>query len=203
MGKAFSEKEKELIRNRLFEKGKELFSRYGLRKTGIGDLTEAVGIAQGSFYNFYQSKEELYFEIIEQEEQNIKNRLLSDHKLSDKPTVESIRSFLTDAFEMIDESVLMKKLMNGDDYELLVRKLPEDRVAGHIEKDSDILKPVITMWQRQGAIIDDKPEVIGALLRALFIFTLHKKEIGGDIYPEVLGLLIDLIARGIIKEEKK
>lgn len=202
MTKAFNDKEKELIRNKLIEKGKELFDRYGLRKTSIGDLTNAVGIAQGSYYSFFQSKEELYFEIMEQEEKYIKNKLLSAHNIGAGLTEQSLEAFLTDAFGLIDESTFIKKLMNGEDYELLVRKLPEERVAKHIETDSDILTPMITMWQKQGAVIDRKPEVIGGLLRAVFTLAPHKKEIGEDIFPEVLELLIELIAQGIVKKEK-
>ena len=202
MTKAFSDKEKELIRSKLVEKGKELFARYGLRKTGIVDLTKAVGIAQGSFYNFFQSKEELYFEIIEQEEQYMKGRLLTKHKVQEDVTRQSLEAFLTDAFGMVDESTFIKKLMNGEDYEQLLRKLPEERIAKHIETDSDILTPMITMWQKQGAVIDRKPEVIGGLLRAVFTLTLHKKEIGEDIFQEVLELLIELIAKGMAKKEK-
>lgn len=202
MGKAFSEKEKEIIRSRLIEKGKELFARYGLRKTGIQDLTRAAGIAQGSFYSFFQSKEELYFEIMEQEEKYIKEKLLSTHQMQENLTVRSLEAFLTAAFELADESTFIKKIMSEEDYELLVRKLPEERIIKHIEADSDILTPMITMWQQQGSVIDSKPEVIGGLLRALFVMTLHKKEIGEEIYREVLELLIQLIARGIVKEEK-
>ncbi len=202
MTKAFGDKEKALIRSKLIEKGKELFARYGLRKTSIEDLTKAVGIAQGSYYNFFQSKEELYFEIMEQEEQYMKSRLLSTHQVEENLTRQSLEAFLTDAFGMIDESTFIKKLMNGEDYELLVRKLPEERIAKHIETDSDILTPMITMWQKQGAVIDRKPEVIGGLLRAVFTLALHKKEIGEDIFQEVLELLIELIAQGIVKKEK-
>ncbi|MHB1393263.1 MAG: TetR/AcrR family transcriptional regulator [Clostridia bacterium] len=202
MTKAFGDKEKELIRNKLIEKGKELFERYGLKKTSIEDLTKAVGIAQGSYYNFFQSKEELYFEIMEQEEQYMKSRLLSTHQVVENLTKQSLEAFLTNAFGMIDESTFIKKLMNGEDYELLVRKLPEERIAKHIENDFDILTPMITMWQEQGAVIDRKPEVIGGLLRAVFTLSLHKKEIGEDIFQEVLELLIELIAQGIVKKEK-
>jgi len=201
MTRAFSDKEKELIKNKLIEMGKELFARYGLRKTSIEDLTKAVGIAQGSYYNFFQSKEELYFEIMEQEELYMKSRLLSTHKVEESLTRESLEAFLADAFGMIDKSTFIKK-MNGEDYELLVRKLPEERIAKHIETDSDILTPMITMWQKQGAVIDRKPEVIGGLLRAVFTLALHKKEIGEDIFQEVLELLIELIAQGIVKKEK-
>lgn len=199
MTKAFNDKEKELIRNKLIDKGKELFSRYGLRKTNIEDLTKAVGIALGSYYNFFQSKEELYFEIMEQEETYMKSRLLSIHKMEEELTEQSLEAFLKDAFKMADESIFIKKLMNGEDYELLVRKLPEERIAKHMEADTDILTPMISSWQKEGTLIEGKPEIIGGLLRGIFTLSLHKKEIGEDIFPEVIELLIHLIAQGFVK----
>jgi len=202
MTKAFSDKEKDMIRNKLIEKGKELFVRYGLRKTGIADLTKAAGIAQGSYYNFFQSKEELYFEIIEQEENYIKTSLLTNHNLGENLTKQSLEAFIKNAFSMIDESIFIKKLMSGEDYELLVRKLPEERIARHIEADSDILTPIIASWQKGGALIEGKPEIIGGLLRGIFTLALHKKEIGEDIFPEVLELLINLISQGIVREDR-
>lgn len=201
MTKAFSDREKELIRKRLIEEGKELFARYGLRKTGVRDLTKSAGIAQGSFYNFFPSKEELYFEIIEQEEEIIKEKLLSTHKMGEDITGRSLRAFLTEAFRLIDESTLIKKLMNGEEYELMIRKLPEESIAKHIKSDSDILAPMLDIWRKKGVLTDRKPEVISGLLRGIFILTLHKKEIGEDIFPEVVELLIESIACSIVKED--
>ena len=43
MPKTFTEKEKEIIRNALIHKGRELFSSYGLKKTSITELTMLQG----------------------------------------------------------------------------------------------------------------------------------------------------------------
>ena len=36
-----------------------------LKKTSVDQLTKAVGIAKGSFYKFYESKEILFFAVLE------------------------------------------------------------------------------------------------------------------------------------------
>ncbi|MEC1287550.1 TetR/AcrR family transcriptional regulator, partial [Bacillus paralicheniformis] len=71
----FTEKEKEAIRSALVQSGRELFAQLGLKKTSVGELTASAGIAQGSFYTFFDSKEELYFEILQQEEKKIRAQL--------------------------------------------------------------------------------------------------------------------------------
>ncbi|MEW6424420.1 MAG: TetR/AcrR family transcriptional regulator [Bacillota bacterium] len=94
MTRAFNQEEKEMIHNLLLKKGKELFSIYGLKKTSIEDLTKATDIAQGTFYRFYRSKEDLYFDIIEEEEKALQKKLI-EHLDSVQVTAEELKSFFS------------------------------------------------------------------------------------------------------------
>src|SRR6266511_3219100 len=78
MPKAFTEREKAIIRAKLRTKGKELFSAYGVKKTNVEDLTEAVGISKGAFSLFYESKEMLFFELVRQFEAEYREQILRD-----------------------------------------------------------------------------------------------------------------------------
>ena len=64
MPKAFTESEKKTLKKKLLNSAENLFKRYGLKKTTIKDLTQAVAISQGAFYSFFDSKEELYYSIL-------------------------------------------------------------------------------------------------------------------------------------------
>ncbi len=46
MPKAFSEREKELLTQRLLEQGYRLFSAYGLKKTNVEEIAQAAGISK-------------------------------------------------------------------------------------------------------------------------------------------------------------
>ncbi|RPJ03614.1 MAG: TetR/AcrR family transcriptional regulator, partial [Spirochaetaceae bacterium] len=61
MPKGFTEREKELIRKKLYTEGTRLFGQYGVQKTTVDEIAKAAGISKGSFYGFYDSKEELFF----------------------------------------------------------------------------------------------------------------------------------------------
>jgi AcrR family transcriptional regulator len=50
-------------RARLVEAAKEVFAEHGLLDARIADITERAGISYGSFYNYFDSKEELFREI--------------------------------------------------------------------------------------------------------------------------------------------
>ena len=77
MPKGFTEHEKELIGKRLLEQGYRQFSAYGLKKTNIEEIAEAAGISKGAFYNFYESKEALFMDVIELAEIRFRQEMLA------------------------------------------------------------------------------------------------------------------------------
>ena len=65
MGKAFTNEEREQLRIKIQNVALALFQEKGMKKVSIRDITSAVGIAQGGFYTFYQSKEALFVALID------------------------------------------------------------------------------------------------------------------------------------------
>lgn len=58
MPTGFTQEQQEEIREELFQKGILLIRELGLQRTTVDKLTKACGIAKGSFYLFYESKED-------------------------------------------------------------------------------------------------------------------------------------------------
>ena len=58
---AFTEYETEQLRKALLKETRHCAVTLGMKKTSVDQLTRAVGIAKGSFYKFYESKEMLLF----------------------------------------------------------------------------------------------------------------------------------------------
>ncbi|KUG02451.1 transcriptional regulator, tetr family [hydrocarbon metagenome] len=202
MSKGFSKKEKLMIRKALLDQGKILFGSYGLKKTSIADLTRAVGIAQGSFYKFYDSKEELYFEILENEESNLREKLFMELEPFEDHPREYLKNLLLRSLDMVDDYPLMTQLYLENTMETLVRKLPDDRLIKHFDKDHASFLPFIHKWQAQGILREEKPETITSLVRAVLLLSLHKKEIGEEVYSSTMELLVELLAEGLVLEEK-
>jgi AcrR family transcriptional regulator len=50
---------REQIAQRILDKSIEIFLRNGYEETTISEITQAVGIAKGTFYNFYTSKRDI------------------------------------------------------------------------------------------------------------------------------------------------
>ena len=62
---AFTDEQNEQIRNDLIRAARRCGTTIGMRKTSVEQLTEAVGISKGSFYKFFESKELLFFAVLE------------------------------------------------------------------------------------------------------------------------------------------
>lgn len=65
MPTAFTEEEMNRIRSELIHAGIRLSKELGLQKMSVEKLTDAVGIAKGSFYLFFSSKEDFILAIAE------------------------------------------------------------------------------------------------------------------------------------------
>jgi len=59
--KIYSEEKRQEIRDQLMVAGLELIKQSGMKKMNIEEITKRVGIAQGTFYNFFNSKEMLVY----------------------------------------------------------------------------------------------------------------------------------------------
>jgi len=200
MSRGFNKNEKKFIRSTLIKQGKILFSRYGFQKTSIHELTKSVGIAQGTFYNFFNSKEELYFAILELEEEKIKEQLAQVNLFKENEPKKAIKQILRELIKTIETNPLIRELYFGDNLKKLLRKLPPESLEKHFKKDASALVPLIEIWKSEGIILKENPEIIAGVLRSLFVLTLNQKEIGEAIYEETIELFIDLIVDGIVKE---
>lgn len=201
MPRIFSEEEIKLIQENLMLKGKELFGIHGLKKTSISDLTNAVGIAQGSFYKFFDSKESLFMAILEKEE-NFRDEYMNNLIKEDLSFYELIRNLFATTFQHVDDNPIFQRLYKDNTYEVLMRKLPEKQMEAHRKQDEEAMLPLLKELKAKGLSPDVDLETLTGLFRALFLLTLHKKEIGYEIYPKVNTLLIEVIARGLSHTER-
>ena len=197
MPKAFSEQEKETLRAQMREKGKKLFEKQGLKKTSVDELASAVGISKGAFYLFFELKEELFLEILEQIEMEIQTSILEfaiqPKKDARKNLGEMLKSFLLtwDAYPLL-------KSFSKTEFDYLVRKIPAQRVQEHASHDEEFINEFIKKIKREGITVKASPCVTGNLIKSLFLISLHRDDLGQDAYEETMQTLTDLVAGYVV-----
>jgi len=203
MPKSFTEKESEQIRKTLMIKGQELFSTAGLRKTTVDDLVKSAGIAKGSFYKFFPSKEILYLEILEEIETNIRSNMATANLDGKELTKEGIKAFLSNIITSIDKNPIILKMFDEKALELIMRKIPQDRIEKHMRKDSKWFTGLFRNWKEEGYLPDTDEDVFSALFRSVFVLFTQKETIGRDLFLPTMDLLFEFIAAGIINSREQ
>jgi AcrR family transcriptional regulator len=198
MPKAFSEHEKEMIRAQLREKGKTLFEKQGLKKTSVDELIEAVGISKGAFYLFYDSKEELFLEILEELEADLRARIFDFSMHPQEDSRQLLARLLIDSLVTWDRYPLLKNFSRAD-YEYLSRKLPPERIQAHAHRDHEFVNDFVKRIKREGIPVKASPRLISNLMKSLFFISLHRDELGEHDYFETMTILTDLVAASLLE----
>jgi AcrR family transcriptional regulator len=193
MPKGYSEREKEIIRTRLLENGRKAFITFGLRKTNIEDLTRAVGISKGAFYLFYESKEELFMDVIEAAELQFRQQVFAEVELPGPSPRSRLKHVLHTAFS-IWKSVPILKQVTQAEYSLFLEKMPPEKVREHLQSDREFIEVLIQRCQQAGIFISAGGDQIAGLMNAMFFVSLHEDDFGPGMFPGTLDVLLDLIA---------
>jgi AcrR family transcriptional regulator len=202
MARPFTDEEKARIRQRLCEIGRDLFTRQGLKKTSIEDLTRPAGIAKSSFYLFFDSKEALYLELMMQDASGVEERVMGASFHSTDTMREGIARFLHAVVHEIETNQLTRRFVTQpEELELLARQFSPEQLAAKRQSSLALLLPFIRQGQARGEVIDGDPEIIAGAIRSITLLVLHKDDIGQEAFPAVMDLLIDLIARGVTSME--
>jgi AcrR family transcriptional regulator len=194
MPRGFTERERELIRERLLEQGYGLFSTYGLKKTTVDEIARATGISKGAFYLFYKSKEALFMDVVEEKaEKRFRQEILAAIDLPESSPRARLLTVLKRAFSLF-KTIPMLQFFRGSDYDLLFRRIPSEKLQQHMDSDLAFFDQFIARCQQAGILIRVRPEEISALLYALVLGIVHEDDWGVNSLGGAIDVLLELIA---------
>ena len=200
MPRAFTDQEKKNIHLRLIESGKIAFGQYGIKKTSIEDLAKMAGISKGAFYQFFSSKEDLYFAAIrhyETEQHQYMHSLLNEKTGFER---ELLKSVIKNIMDQVDHDPFLQRLLGKEEFEYLWQKFTPEQQEQAMKADVDFASQLVEIWREKGKLKIDNPQMISGVFRAIFFLFLHKKDIGIEVFPEVVDLLLDSAIERIIEK---
>ena len=199
MATAFTAEEKEVIRKKLHEVARECLQRYGVRKTTVDQMAAMVDISKGSFYNFYSSKEMLFFAVLEEYQIDVMNRLTEQLGMETKIDTNRLVELLYDFYQDFRYS-FMYTIFKNHEMELLVRKLPKEAITNHHLIDDRMVKKIVSRINiRENVSV----EIVSALFRTIAMTILHIEEIGEKQFDTTLKLVIQGVVEQITKEDRQ
>ncbi|WP_390895951.1 TetR family transcriptional regulator [Streptococcus cristatus] len=198
MATAFTTEEKEAIRKKLHEVARECLQRYGVKKTTVDQMAAMVDISKGSFYNFYSSKEMLFFAVLEEYQIDVMNRLTEQLGMETKIDTNRLVQLLYDFYQDFRYS-FMYTIFKNHEMELLLRKLPKEVITNHHMIDDRMVKEIVSRINiRENVSL----EIVSALFRTIAMTILHIEEIGEEEFDITLKLVIQGVVEQITKEDR-
>jgi AcrR family transcriptional regulator len=188
MPKAFSEHERGIIQTRLKEEAQQCLLTQGMRKTTVDELVRRVNIPKGTFYLFYPSKEMLFFDVLMSFHDQVQADLLEHMQAMGTPlTQQNATELIFRLFKKVDGSFLATFMTSGE-LGLLMRKLPPEIALEHAKTDDFSMERFLSFLPIEAD--GNRIRIFSAALRALFLTTLHKHEIGEDVFDDALRVML-------------
>ncbi|MGV9304026.1 TetR/AcrR family transcriptional regulator [Nonomuraea sp. NPDC003727] len=192
MPAAFTEEERRRIAERLLDTATRLFATQGLRKTSLEELTAPAGIAKTSLYAFFDSKEDLYFEAALRQSEQVRRRVIDEALLQGGDTREALRRFLRATVAELDTNPLYRRLLSHpEEMAAVAARLTPERMAQAARG------PMGDLLEFLRDRLEGDPEVLLGVLRAVLLTPLHADHLGRELYPAVIGRLIDAVTEGL------
>ncbi|WP_339291631.1 TetR/AcrR family transcriptional regulator [Paenibacillus sp. FSL W8-0187] len=188
MPKIVTEHEKDMVREAMFTQGIELIRKKGVKRITVEDITSATHIGKGSFYSYYNSKEELLYSIIKKSESRMFERV--EALLSENANLnERLVKVLKEIYLAADSIVLY---VSPSDIELLLRKLPAEVADREASKSNNYFSRTLSLCG-----IDEsrcEMDVLAYLMNALHFVGSTDMSFGERGREKALDFLVHAIA---------
>ena len=182
---AFTDYETEQLRRALLQETRRCAVTLGMKKTSVDQLTRAVGIAKGSFYRFYASKEMLFFAVLEGIHAELYEA--ADRALRESgglpPSQRAAQAVLAVCRRLSDTGDMV---FIENDARLLLQRLPEEVKKEHYHDGQTHIRQLL---ERHGLVPNRGASLAAATVRGVILTVSHREQIG-DLYPQVLEVLV-------------
>lgn len=197
----FNDKERTRIREDLLQTGAKRLGKYGPKKTTITDITDPVGISKPMFYRFFDSKADLYLEILQRESEVFYENAYAELEGVTDPC-EGLKRLLQCYREYLEDNPLVQQTFTQENYREIFRNVSPE-VLEQIQREgvADIM-PLIESLQEQntGSFAEYEPATVLGVLSTIALQVLHKDrydEYQEGYYEQIMDLLIKSLAKGL------
>lgn len=201
MGTAFSKEGITRVsdkRSIIYNCGRELFSTKGYKETNVAAIMKKSGLATGTFYSYFTSKDHLFMEIFIDENIKLKQRLIENIDL-DAELMSVMTELMIRNLQGFYANPILKEWYNKEIFAKIEKNYIEESGVENLDFLYDTFCDLIKKWQNQGKIRNDiDATMIMAIFKALINVDTHKEEIGLQYFPQVMEHMAEFIMKGLM-----
>ena len=199
--RAVSDKDKSQRRDEIMAAAKEVFARRGFHATTIADIAKQAGLAYGSVYWYFDSKDELFHALMAVEESALRNHVAAAlaglgpaQNVGQEAT---LRAAVRATLEFFEADKATVKLLLRDPYALGERF--EKHLGGIYERFIDDIETFIIAAQHRGEVVAAPPRMVAYTLAALVGQLAHRRLSTDDgvTAAQVADFVVALVFNGL------
>ncbi|MCL1964964.1 MAG: TetR/AcrR family transcriptional regulator [Firmicutes bacterium] len=191
MPRALTEQEKCAQCQRLLEKGKAAVLSHGIRKVSVDDIAKVSGMAKGTFYQHFESKEKYLYAFIKKIHHDTftQARQIIFSETSDGDALRlNAHNFLKSLFTMPEMAFFIQ---NEPDIVMLLEAVPNHELQSFKQMEADLFGGLLRLAGINTEKI--KPGIVHNYVHALFLMRSSDLMTEDDL-PET----VDLITNSLI-----
>lgn len=202
MPRAFDEKDKQAIRTALMQAGRSRFAKSGVRAARVEDFCQDAGIAKGSFYGFFASKEDLFMAIANEQDLMHKRDIASLFEQSGgREALELLNEFFDLMMQRIETDPVLAIVRDTGEMSALLRKVSPHLLAENAERDRAFLVQTAQILQEKFGLKGVTAELLEHFVTLMLTLGLQKEFVSGQAdYAGSVGLLRTLFVDQLLKE---
>ena len=189
MAGGFSDKEREEIRQKLLDSGYELSTDIGLKKMTVAMIAGSAGIAVGTFYNFYASKEEFVIAIIRDTEMRFENEMAKHFSKDGTISLKKFLEVFRGNFKPENNILLRMKL---DDWVWLKSHISD---SAYLNKTTDIKKYEFLFTRIKGIRQNADPGVVVNFIKSIYALYQNRDSLFEDSLQTNVDLIFETVYR--------
>jgi AcrR family transcriptional regulator len=196
--RAVSAEDKSQRRDEIMAAAKEVFARKGFHDTTIADIAKRAGLAYGSIYWYFDSKDKLFHALMAVEEGALRSHIAAAVGARQNVDGEApFRTAVQATFEFFESDKATVKLLFRDAYALGDRF--EKHLGGIYERFIDDIESVIVVAQLRGEMVAAPPRMVAYTLAALIGQLAHRRLSTDDgvSAAEVADFVVTLVLNGL------
>ncbi len=195
MAKRFTETEKKEIHQKIMTVAHKEFQERGFQRTSVAELAELAGIATGTFYHFFDSKELLFFRLLEDFEEfkisQVENSFQNGHP------IEELEEYLLTILDYVLNDSLFQWYYSERVFEKLLKKVPAEELEQHMSSDLRVAQEIIEYAQESNCLTKISAKELVSHMAVLYMTCIYKKELNISDQHSFMKQQVKLLVLGL------
>lgn len=184
----------------IYRCGKHLFALKGFKETNIAEITKMAGMAAGTFYNYYPSKDALFLEIYNDENVALKKDIMSAVDINADP-MQTMQQVMRMNHEGMMANPILREWYNREVFGKIEKSFREGNGFEQVDFLYSSFVEIVKVWQAGGQMRQDiDAEMIMAIFHALIVMETHKEEIGFQYFPRLIEYLAEFTMKALLDD---